>query len=259
MAKNGADQVQVVQAIFLDRETAQKADVPVKKQTWGQPSQASAGLLNAQQRASAGVTYLAEGVETALSVYQALNGADVRVTLGKSNFKNIDPVKTAPQVILCLDNDGRNPQSDQLIHLAARKLEEQGKAVWIAKPEITGQDYNDVLKEQGAKAVQHALEKAMRYAEYEQLSLSDHTASRAQAIDAISQQLSQNQVDQNNQVHKAAGMLSKMNRQPTFTKETEIESNPIDNKKEYHPATLTQSVEKNHFPNRAKVERDYEL
>ena len=38
VAKDSADKVQAVQAIFLDRETAQKADVPVKKQTWGRPS-----------------------------------------------------------------------------------------------------------------------------------------------------------------------------------------------------------------------------
>ena len=37
------------------------------------------------------MTYLAEGAETALSIYQALGEADVRITLGKSNFKNIDP------------------------------------------------------------------------------------------------------------------------------------------------------------------------
>lgn len=40
-AKDSVNRVQVVQAIFLDKDTAQKADVEVKKQTWGRPSQFS--------------------------------------------------------------------------------------------------------------------------------------------------------------------------------------------------------------------------
>ena len=122
VAKNNEDQVQAVQAIFLDRETANKANVPVKKQTWGQPSQASVALMKPKDIRSQSVTYLAEGPETALSVYLALKEADVRVTLGKSNFKNIDPAKTASHIVLCLDNDGQNPHTDQLIHLAAHKV-----------------------------------------------------------------------------------------------------------------------------------------
>jgi len=82
--------------------------------------------------------------ETALSVYTALKGADVRITLGKSNFKNIDPAKISQNIVLCLDNDGQNPQSDRLIHFAASQLQQQGKTVWIAQPKIQDQDYNDV-------------------------------------------------------------------------------------------------------------------
>ena len=102
VAKDSAHQVQAVQAIFLDKDTAQKADVEVKKQTWGRPSQGSVALQSlGKAPVSQGVTYLAEGPETALSVYQALGGADVRITLGKSNFKNIDPAKTHPNIVLC--------------------------------------------------------------------------------------------------------------------------------------------------------------
>ena len=149
VAKDSEEKVQAVQAIFLDKETAKKADVSLKKQTWGRPSQGSVALV--ESAASRNITYLAEGPETALSVYTALNGADVRVTLGKSNFKNIDPAKTSLNIVLCLDNDGQNPQSDKLIHTAAEKLREQGKQVWIAQPAIAGQDYNDVLLLQGRK------------------------------------------------------------------------------------------------------------
>lgn len=167
VAKDSANQVQAVQAIFLDKESAQKADVEVKKQTWGRPSQGSVALqpLGKAQTAT-GLTYLAEGPETALSVYQALGGADVRITLGKSNFKNIDPAQTHSNIVLCLDNDGSNPQSDRLIHFAAEQLQEQKKTVWIAQPKIEGQDYNDVLKQQGQKAVKTELSQAIPYTDY---------------------------------------------------------------------------------------------
>ncbi len=88
------------------------------------------------------------------------------MTLGKSNFKNIDPAKTNPHIVLCLDNDGQNPQSDKLIHAAVEKLREQGKQVWIAQPAIAGQDYNDVLFQQGQAAVKEAMEKAVSYTDY---------------------------------------------------------------------------------------------
>ena len=44
VAKDSVNRVQAVQAIFLDKNTAQKADVEVKKQTWGRPSQGSVAL-----------------------------------------------------------------------------------------------------------------------------------------------------------------------------------------------------------------------
>lgn len=157
VAKDSADKIQAVQAIFLDPETARKADVPVKKQTWGRSSQGCVTLANPKLKES-DITYLAEGAETALSIYQALGGADVRITLGKSNFKNIDPANTNQQVVLCLDNDRKNNQTDQLIHLAAEKLQEQGKSVMIAQPKTAGWDFNDVLVRENLSAVKAELQ-----------------------------------------------------------------------------------------------------
>ncbi len=176
VAKDSANQVQAVQAIFLDKNSAQKADVEVKKQTWGRPSQGSVALQPLEKMSmSKGVTYLAEGPETALSVYQALGGGDVRITLGKSNFKNIDSAKTHQNIVLCLDNDGQGVQSDRLIRFAAEQLQEQGKSVWIAQPKIKGQDYNDVLKQQNADSIKAELQQAIPYVDYRDQKTSGHT------------------------------------------------------------------------------------
>ncbi len=166
VAKDSADKVQAVQAIFLDPETAKKANVPVKKQTWGRPSQGCVNLANTKLD-NTGMTYLAEGAETALSIYQALGCADVRITLGKSNFKNIDPATTSSQVTLCLDNDGKKNQADQLIHLAAEKLQGQGKSVMIAQPKTEKWDFNDTLIQEGQAAVKKEMQQAIPYAEYQ--------------------------------------------------------------------------------------------
>ena len=151
----------------MDAEIARKADVPVKKQTWGRPSLGSVTLGQSIPSGATPKTYLAEGAETALSVYSALSGADVRITLGKSNFKNIDPATTQKNVMLCLDNDGQNSHSDRLIHFAAEKLQDQGKAVWIAQPKIEGWDYNDMLMHQGLAAVKKELQQAVSYSDYQ--------------------------------------------------------------------------------------------
>ena len=137
----------------------------LKNKSWGRPSQGCVTLANPKLKES-DTTYLAEGAETALSIYQALGGADVRITLGKSNFKNIDPANTNQQVVLCLDNDRKNNQTDQLIHLAAEKLQEQGKSVMITQPKKEGWDYNDMLLQEGLTAVKNDLDQAIPYQNY---------------------------------------------------------------------------------------------
>ncbi len=52
-----------------------------------------------------GVVYLAEGPETALSIYEAIPNADIKITLSKSNFKNVDLRDTVRPIVICLDND----------------------------------------------------------------------------------------------------------------------------------------------------------
>lgn len=162
VAKDEKGSIQAVQAIFLDEKTANKAAVKVQKQTWGLPSSGATVDLSKISTKETPV-YLAEGPETGLSIYQAMPYAQVKVTLGKSNFKNINTKTTGQDIVFCLDNDGNNPNTDKLTQVAAEKFSLQGKTVWIAKPETVGKDYNDLLKEQGEKAVKHNIEQAVSY------------------------------------------------------------------------------------------------
>ncbi|CAN5419829.1 hypothetical protein BH10PSE19_BH10PSE19_00020 [soil metagenome] len=161
VAKDEQNKVQAVQAIFLDEKTGNKANVNVKKQTWGLPSSGAMADIPSVQKG--GPVYLAEGPETALSIRAAIPQANVKVTLGKSNFKHLDPKTAGAHVVLCLDNDGDKPKGEKLIIEAADKLLEHGKHIWIAKPNEIGKDYNDLLKEQGAEAIRSNIEKAVSY------------------------------------------------------------------------------------------------
>jgi hypothetical protein len=66
---------------------------------------------------------------------------------------NYSSFKKKEQVMLCLDNDAKNNnKNDQLIHLAAEKLQEQGKLVMIAQPKTAEWDFNDVLVREGVSS-----------------------------------------------------------------------------------------------------------
>lgn len=117
--------------------------------------------------------FIAEGVETALSLKEAGISGKVVASLGIHNIASYQgPEK---EVILCGDNDehkknlsksftGEN--SDGLIkesptHALLEKTEkyfkDQGKITSIIRPTDPGDDFNDVLKKKGVKAVQDYL------------------------------------------------------------------------------------------------------
>lgn len=164
IAKDKEGKVQGVQAIFLDENTGNKADVKVKKQNWG--STGSGGSVDIGDPVKAEFVCLAEGPETGLSIHAAFPQTHVKVTLGKENFKNVDMKAINKPIVLCLDNDGKSPRSEKAIQLAVENLLAEGKQVWVAMPETIKTDYNDLLKEGGIQAVKNNIEHAIPYENY---------------------------------------------------------------------------------------------
>jgi conjugative relaxase-like TrwC/TraI family protein len=195
--KNG--EIEAVQAIYLDKKTGGKADVSIQKQTWGVPKLGSAVALTHLLSEKSAPIFIAEGPETGLSIYQSIPGAHVKVTLGKGNFRNIDPKSLGNDVVLCTDNDN-DEKKEVDIHLAAERLIAHGKNVWIAKPNDV-KDYNDVLQKHGANAVKTNIENAILYADYQAKTLTSVTLKSEvldkqvtadptkEAIDTIAKQL----------------------------------------------------------------------
>lgn len=95
--------------------------------------------------APAGATlFIAEGIETALSVMQAMEGpAWAAMSLGNMGGIKLPPV--VREVVLCADNDAKDPEAaEKILKQAADAYRRQDVSVRIARPH-EGKDFNDML------------------------------------------------------------------------------------------------------------------
>lgn len=159
-----------VQVTKLDPQSANKdkSCVPVK-QTFGSISNY---FVNLNHQGKGDMAYFTEGVETGLSILQANEHARVYAVLGKANFSNIDPKDSPKQVIICLDNDGKdtykyakNEQTNTIIK-AAQRLHDYGIQVSIMIPKKENTDLNDVLVKEGKDELKKQLNRLMSLEEF---------------------------------------------------------------------------------------------
>ncbi|MBL8676067.1 MAG: toprim domain-containing protein, partial [Alphaproteobacteria bacterium] len=93
--------------------------------------------------------FMAEGIETALSLKEAGIKGKIIASMGIYNMTNYQG--TEKEIIICADNDEHKPQSQtyKTIEKTRNYFQTQGKSVSIIKPIQPGDDFNDVLKKQG--------------------------------------------------------------------------------------------------------------
>jgi len=161
------------QQILLDKLTGGKADVDIAKKSFGKiaGSFVEVGKSENAPKGKVNVTIIAEGLETALSVKQALandvNNKDIQVkvlcSLGISNIRNYQAA-AGEKIIIAADNDGQHALTSKTIDTARAELQGKGALVEIVRPEKTG-DFNDVLQQEnkgeGEKEIQNAFKGAM--------------------------------------------------------------------------------------------------
>jgi phage/plasmid primase-like uncharacterized protein len=148
LARNKDGIIKADQLIFLDRDTAEKADCEINKKSFG--------LLRGsyfQVQKGDGAVFLAEGVETALSIKEAGVKGDIYAVLGSENFKNASLFvedKSRP-IIICADQDGEGSNSHKVVDKAVSLLKEEDLNVSVIRPsaEQGNQDFNDILKREG--------------------------------------------------------------------------------------------------------------
>lgn len=110
----------------------------------------------------AGPLHIAEGPETALSVWIA-TGAPVLATLGPITARRIDAAPVAPAGLLVIAGDAAAPGSSaaRLLESATAAALARGLSVRVAVPDgAPGRDWNDALQAAGADHVRAAIASA---------------------------------------------------------------------------------------------------
>ncbi len=135
-------------------------------------SMGKAGIV-VQEGLNPRTLWLAEGLETALSVAQALPHQHVVATTSAERLKSIASQAGVERIVICADQDGPQAQSYQSVLKAAEHYLKQGLRVFIAMPKplegFEKVDFNDVLKHQGVSEVQKILEQKVEMKSLESL------------------------------------------------------------------------------------------
>jgi P4 family phage/plasmid primase-like protien len=151
LATDDAGEVLALQQVYLTAE-GRKAPVKVVKRT----NKAADGWAKCAAVRLPGrePLVLCEGVETALSVWQA-TGQETWACLGISNIGRA-PVPANATVIVARDGDLPGSKAEGQIARAASMLAHRGMTVLIATPPEE-QDFNDVLVREGEAAVRNRI------------------------------------------------------------------------------------------------------
>lgn len=155
LATDAAGEVTAVQQIYLTAD-GRKAPLKVQKRTnkarddWSETS--------AVRLAGTSPIVLVEGVETALSVWQA-TGYETWACLGIANIGRA-PVPSGARPIVARDGDVPGSKADHQIRRAIAVLSDQGREVLVAEPPL-GKDFNDILVEEGDDGVRRLIQSAV--------------------------------------------------------------------------------------------------
>jgi DNA primase len=149
-ARDAEGKLSSTQVTCLDLYTANKADIEVKKRSLGTIKGTVVEIQFGE-----GATYIAEGIETALSLKESRVNGKILVSLGLSNMGNISAhLKKDEPIILCADADDPTSAAWKTSERALEKLQQEGFKVSIIRPQgEKGRDFNDVLKEENTEAV----------------------------------------------------------------------------------------------------------
>ena len=183
------------QRLLLDGKSGSKAKVDVPKKSFGYISGSFVEISNpnwnlknlSEQllKSHETITIIAEGLETALSVKQALsehsekkgieNQVRILCSLGISNIKNYG-AREGEKIIIAADNDGVDSITGKATLNAKALLEEKGAFVEIVKPDRQG-DFNDLLKAGNSKLISSLFAPAI--ASHSAKTLQEYVSSRA--------------------------------------------------------------------------------
>ncbi|OZA41408.1 MAG: hypothetical protein B7X84_08015 [Alphaproteobacteria bacterium 17-39-52] len=162
--RNASGELSSVQLTKLNNEGTRACNKHGEKLNKIQYGIAKGSFVTLQGGPQNNQVFIAEGVETALSIKEAGVKGTIVASLGIHNIKNYEGPEH--KVIICADNDGLKSRTHEVIRHTQQHLDMQGKSTTSIRPDKEGQDFNDVLKENGSQGVQkYICNAALRTAE----------------------------------------------------------------------------------------------
>ena len=175
LASHGDSDTGNIQITYLDPDTNDKhTHVQLARRTFGSFNSPHGHhhYCELVRRQNPNYSFVCEGVETALSVYQAFPDIHLIATLGKNNFARMDPKVLNQKVVLVLDNDGVNLHEDKIFRDTCKMLQDQGKDVhYVLPPLIDGHDktdMNDILIHHGENILHDVIVKGLKRVKHKQ-------------------------------------------------------------------------------------------
>jgi conjugative relaxase-like TrwC/TraI family protein len=159
--KNKQNNITGVVRIFLNKDGTKvnKTIMGEGNQPFQAVTKANLGVMkNAavkiQTNPISDTVWVAEGVETALSIAKTKPNETVLASLSASQLKGVPVDSDIKKIIICADNDGHNPNSRKALITAVSHYLDNGKRVFITMPSGPEKaDFNDLLMAGGEQKV----------------------------------------------------------------------------------------------------------
>ncbi len=145
--RNKENAITAVQSVFLNPETAQKADITTPKLCTGIVKGSAIKLDN--HDGSIPRLAICEGLEDALSVME-LTGWPAWAVCGAYNYRHQHIPDSIHEVVIASDNDEAGLSAARVL---AQRLIDKGRTVRIIPPPEGCKDWNDYLKKKKADAL----------------------------------------------------------------------------------------------------------
>ena len=159
IVRDGSGEAVAIHRTYLAPDGAAKADVPKPRMMLGP---VSGGAVRLAAVGAGGLVAVAEGIETALAVMTARPGLPVWAALSAGNLEKIALPPEASRVVLLADHDASGTGL-AAARRAAERLSAEGCRVWLAVPPHAGDDFNDVLVNEGPDAVRAIVDAAAEW------------------------------------------------------------------------------------------------
>lgn len=147
---------QALHRTYLKPDGSGKADVSKAKKMLGRTG---GGAVRLAPIGDNGVLGLTEGIETALAVMTARPDLPVWAALSAPGLEQIKLPTEAKRIVILADHDASGAGQRAAEALADRLLAE-GRECAVAMPDKEGEDFNDLLRHEGADGVKRCLQAA---------------------------------------------------------------------------------------------------